>query len=251
MSDNRTRAGQPEPEMLPEEPLGDDELSGALEALLLMAEEPVAAVVLAEAVREPLDRVTATLAELAAFYDRTRRGFELRHLAGGWRYYTRAEHAGLISRWVIDGRHANLSQAALETLAVVAYLQPISRARVSAVRGVSVDGVIRTLTARGLIAESGADEHSGATLFVTTALFCEKMGLESLADLPPLAPHLPDALDLEAELARTAAEADLTDPDAEPDEPADSPDAGPAGDSDEPTTTNTPDDTHTTRDDND
>ena len=220
MTDNRTRAGQPEPEMLPDEPLSDDQLSGALEALLLMAEEPLAAVSLADAVREPLDRVTAALAELAAFYDRTSRGFELRHLAGGWRYYTRAEHAGLISRWVIDGRHANLSQAALETLAVVAYLQPISRARVSAVRGVSVDGVIRTLTARGLIAESGADEHSGATLFVTTALFCEKMGLESLADLPPLAPHLPDALDLEAELARTAAEADLTDPDADTGVPA-------------------------------
>lgn len=240
MSDNRT----PEAEMLPDEPLSDDELSGALEALLLMAEEPLAAVSLAEAVREPLDRVTATLAELAAFYDRTRRGFELRHLAGGWRYYTRAEHAGLISRWVIDGRHANLSQAALETLAVVAYLQPISRARVSAVRGVSVDGVMRTLTARGLIAESGADEHSGATLFVTTALFCEKMGLESLADLPPLAPHLPDALDLEAELARTAAEADLTDPDADPDaEPDES-----TGDPDEPNPTTTP---TMTRDDND
>lgn len=213
MNDRDTRGGEPMP-MLPDEPLGDEQLSGALEALLLVAEEPLAAVALAEAVGEPLDRVTAALAELAAFYDRTRRGFELRHLAGGWRYYTRAEHAGLIARWVVDGRHATLSQAALETLAVVAYLQPISRARVSAVRGVSVDGVMRTLTARGLIAESGADEHSGATLFATTPLFCEKMGLESPADLPPLAPHLPDALDLEAELARTAAEADLIDPDA-------------------------------------
>ncbi|WP_432557359.1 SMC-Scp complex subunit ScpB [Granulicoccus sp. GXG6511] len=184
------------------------DLTGALEALLLMAEEPVAAVTLAEAVQEPVERVTAALDELREFYDATGRGFELRHVAGGWRYYTRAEHADLIGRWLVDGRHATLSQAALETLAVIAYLQPVSRSRVAAVRGVSVDGVIRTLTARGLIAESGTDEHSGAMLFATTPLFCEKMGLASLAELPPLAPHLPDALDLEAELAREAARAD-------------------------------------------
>ncbi|MDO5500049.1 MAG: SMC-Scp complex subunit ScpB [Propionibacteriaceae bacterium] len=192
---------------LPGPPLSDAELSGALEALLLMAEEPVAAVTLAEAVREPVARVATALAGLRSFYDSTERGFELRHVAGGWRYYTRAEHAELIGRWLVDGRHATLSQAALETLAVIAYLQPISRARVSAIRGVSVDGVIRTLLARGLIAESGADEHTGAILFATTPLFCEKMGLASLAELPPLAPHLPDALDLEAELAREAARA--------------------------------------------
>ncbi|HHV21526.1 MAG TPA: SMC-Scp complex subunit ScpB [Propionibacterium sp.] len=198
-------AGPHNADPLPLTSLTDRQLSGAVEALLLMAEEPIAAVTLAEAVREPLERVTATLQELRDFYDRTERGFELRHVGGGWRYYTRAEHADLIGRWLVDGRHAGLSQAALETLAVIAYLQPISRSRVAAVRGVSVDGVIRTLTARGLIAESGTDEHSGAMLFATTPLFCEKMGLASLADLPPLAPHLPDALDLEAELAREAA----------------------------------------------
>lgn len=188
--------------------LSDEALSGAVEALLLMAEEPLAAAALAEATREPVERVAAILIELRDFYDRTGRGFELRQIAGGWRYYARAEHAQLIGRWLVDGRNANLSQAALETLAVIAYLQPISRGRVSAVRGVNVDGVLRTLTARGLIADSGTDEHTGAMLFVTTPLFCEKMGLASLAELPPLAPHLPDALDLEAELSREAALAD-------------------------------------------
>lgn len=185
--------------------LSDQALSGAVEALLLMAEEPVTAATLAEAVQESVERVTSTLTELRDFYDRTGRGFELRHVAGGWRYYTRPEHGDLIGRWLVTGRHSSLSQAALETLAVIAYLQPVSRSRVSAVRGVSVDGVIRTLIARGLIAESGTDGPSGATLFATTPLFCEKMGLASLAELPPLAPHLPDALDLEAELAREAA----------------------------------------------
>lgn len=184
----------------------DQDLSGAVEALLLMAEEPLAAITLAEAIGEPLDRITATLTELRDFYDRTERGFELRHLAGGWRYYTRAEHAPVISRWLLDGRHATLSQAALETLSVIAYLQPISRARVSAVRGVNVDGVIRTLLARGMITETGHDGESGATLFATTDLFCERMGLADLSELPPLAPHLPDAVDLEAELARVVTE---------------------------------------------
>lgn len=203
-----TPSDAPPGELLTSETLSDGALSGAVEALLLMAEEPLAATILAEAVQEPVERVTSTLIELRAFYDGTGRGFELRHVAGGWRYYTRAEHADVIGRWLVDGRHATLSRAALETLAVIAYLQPISRSRVSAVRGVNVDGVMRTLTARGLIAESGTDEHSGAMLFATTPLFCEKMGLTSLADLPPLAPHLPDALDLEAELAREATLAD-------------------------------------------
>lgn len=190
----------------------DRELAGALEALLLMAEEPMAAVTLAEAVTEPVDRVTRTLVELRAFYDRTERGFELRHLAGGWRYYTRAEYAELINRWVVDGRPAILSKAALETLAVVAYLQPVSRTRVAAIRAVNVDGVMRTLQARGLIEERGPDEESGAMLFGTTDLFCERLGLRSLADLPPLAPHLPEASDLEAELASVAITAHAPDP---------------------------------------
>ena len=125
-------------------------VAGALEALLLLAAEPVTEFELAQAVGVPESVVAETLAELVAFYDETGRGFELRQLGGGWRYYTREEHADLITRYVLEGQQARLSQAALETLAVVAYTQPISRGRVSAVRGVNVDGVMRTLLARGL-----------------------------------------------------------------------------------------------------
>ncbi|MGL4831069.1 MAG: SMC-Scp complex subunit ScpB [Propionibacteriaceae bacterium] len=181
-------------------------LTGPVEAMLLMADEPLAAVTLAEALGVPVVEITACLASLATFYDESGRGFELRHVGGGWRYYTRAEHAPLISAWLMEGQHSRLSQAALETLAVIAYLQPISRARISAVRGVNVDGVVRTLTARGLITEHGSDETSGAMLFVTTDLFLEKMGMQDLAELPALAPHLPEAQALEAELAELAVE---------------------------------------------
>lgn len=181
-------------------------LSGPIEALLLMSEEPVSAATLADAVGASTETVTETLGEIARFYDETGRGFELRHVAEGWRLYTRTEHAELISSWLLEDRRSTLSQAALETLSVIAYLQPISRGRVSAVRGVSVDGVIKTLLARGLIAEAGTDGGSGATLFVTTGLFLEKLGLASLSELPALAPHLPEAQALEAELADLAAE---------------------------------------------
>ena len=180
--------------------LDDDALSGAIEALLLMATEPMPAVELAQALKAPVTRVEAALANLARFYIETKRGFELRHAGGGWRYATRAEHAAVISAWVLEGQHGRLSQAALETLAVIAYLQPSSRSRISAVRGVNVDGVVRTLLARDLITETGRDPISGAVLFTTTPYFLERMGLTSLDDLPPLAPHLPDATTLEAEL---------------------------------------------------
>jgi segregation and condensation protein B len=180
--------------------LDDDALSGAIEALLLMATEPVPAVELAQALSTPVVRVEAALASLVRFYIETRRGFELRHAGGGWRYATRPEFATVVSAYVLDGQHGRLSQAALETLAVIAYLQPSSRSRISAVRGVNVDGVVRTLLARDLIAESGRDPVSGAVLFTTTPYFLERMGLRSLDDLPPLAPHLPDASTLEAEL---------------------------------------------------
>ena len=181
------------------------ELSPAVEALLLLAEEPISESTLATALDVSVAEVSDCLAELVAFYDETGRGFELRQLAGGWRYYTRAEHADLISAYVLEGQSARLSQAALETLAVVAYSQPISRSRISAVRGVSVDGVIRTLLARGLIEEAGHDEESAAVVFATTSHFLERMGLRSLDDLPPLAPHLPEVDELEAELTQLAA----------------------------------------------
>lgn len=180
------------------------ELGAPIEAMLLMADAPLTAMELAEALDVPTSSVEETLAELTEFYDRTGRGFELRAVAGGWRYYTRAEHAALLSRWVLEGQQSRLSQAALETLAVIAYTQPISRARVSAVRGVNVDGVVKTLLSRDLITESGHDAETGAVLFATTDYFLERMGLASLGDLPPLAPHLPDAGELEFELSQLA-----------------------------------------------
>lgn len=176
-------------------------VSGALEALLMLATEPAPANELAEAVGVPVAEVEARLAELAEFYDSSGRGFELRNVGAGWRYYTRDEHAEVIGSWLLEGQRGTLSQAALETLAVVAYLQPITRGRVSAVRGVNVDGVIRTLATRDLIEEVDRDPETGARLFATTGYFLERMGLASLEQLPALAPHLPDASALEAELA--------------------------------------------------
>jgi segregation and condensation protein B len=195
-------------------------VAGALEALLLLAAEPVTEFELAQAVGVPELVVAETLAELVAFYEETGRGFELRQVGGGWRYYTREEYADLITRYVVEGQQSKLSQAALETLAVVAYTQPISRSRVSAVRGVNVDGVMRTLMARGLIEEVGHDQESGAVLFATTSYFLERMGLRALEDLPPLAPQLPEVEELEAELGQlAAASASLARTDAGPDEP--------------------------------
>jgi segregation and condensation protein B len=148
--------------------------------------------------------VRELLEELSAEYTAQQRGFELREVAGGWRLYSRPELAPVVQRFVLDGQTARLTQAALETLAVIAYRQPVSRARVSAVRGVNVDGVVRTLTTRGLVTEVGTDEHTGATLYGTTTTFLERMGLGSLDELPALAPYLPDA-DVLDELAEGTA----------------------------------------------
>jgi len=171
-------------------------LAAGLEALLLLADEPMSALALAAITRQPLADVERVLLELKSEYDAQGRGFDLRDVAGGWRYYTRIECSPLVERHVLDGQQARLTQASLETLAVIAYRQPIARGRVSAVRGVNVDGVIRTLLARGLIEEAGHDE-SGGILYRTTSYFLERMGLASLEELPPLAEHLPDLADLE------------------------------------------------------
>ncbi|MDF2746701.1 MAG: scpB [Propionibacteriaceae bacterium] len=180
------------------------DVSGEVEALLLLAEDPISEDALAEAIDVPRSVIEECLAELAAFYDETGRGFELRQLGGGWRYYTREEHADLVARYVLAPQQSKLSQAALETLAVVAYSQPISRGRISAIRGVNVDGVIRTLLARGLITEAGHDAESGAVVFSTTPYFLERMGLRNLDELPELAPHLPEVSELEDELRQFA-----------------------------------------------
>jgi segregation and condensation protein B len=173
------------------------ELRPSLEALLMIADQPLDESTLAAAVGAPVADVTAALAELAAEYAEQGRGFELRNVAGGWRYYTREEFAPVVEAFVLDGQQARLTQAALETLAVVAYKQPVSRARVSAIRGVNVDGVMRTLLTRGLVEEAGEDHSTGAHLYRTSSYFLERIGVTSLDELPELAPYLPDLEDLD------------------------------------------------------
>ncbi|HSK26589.1 MAG TPA: SMC-Scp complex subunit ScpB [Jiangellales bacterium] len=177
----------------------DQTLRAALEAVLLVVDEPVGAELLGQVLDRPTGEVEAALVALAGEYDEQGRGFELRRVARGWRLYTRAEHAEVVERFVLDGQQARLTQAALETLAVVAYQQPVSRARVSGVRGVNCDGVMRTLVTRGLVEEAGHDPATTATLYRTTDYFLERLGLRSLEDLPPLAPYLPDVAQIESE----------------------------------------------------
>lgn len=167
-------------------------LRAGLEAILLVVDEPVAEVTLAQVLERPSREVAEALRELSAEYTAEGRGFDLREVAGGWRLYTRAGCAAVVERFVRDGQQARLTQAALETLAVVAYRQPVSRARVAAVRGVNSDGVMRTLAARGLVEEAGTDPESQAVLYRTSSYFLERLGLRSLDELPALAPFLPD-----------------------------------------------------------
>ena len=172
-------------------------LRPALEAVLMVADQPLDTRTLAAAVGHPEPDVTTVLAALAASYDAEGHGFELREVGGGWRYFTREEYAPVVEAFVLDGQQARLTQAALETLAVVAYRQPVSRSRVSAIRGVNVDGVVRTLLTRGLIEEAGVDASSGAVLYRTSSYFLERMGMADLSELPEIAPMLPEIEDLE------------------------------------------------------
>jgi segregation and condensation protein B len=167
-------------------------LTAALEAILLVLDEPVPTDALAEVLAVPVDEMTGVLEQLSAAYTSEGRGFDLRRAAGGWRLYTRGEYASYVERFILDGQSVRLTQAALETLAVIAYQQPVTRSRMSAIRGVNCDGVVRTLSNRGLIEECGTQPESGAFLYRTTLLFLEKLGLDSLDELPPLAPFLPD-----------------------------------------------------------
>lgn len=207
-----TAAGPPE---VPEEPLedsafvpaaaeselpeltGDADLEAALEALLLVVDSPAEVELLATAVDAPTARVTEALRRMAERYTEDGRGIDLRHVGGGWRFYTRDRFAPFVEKLLLDGQRSRLTRAALETLAVIAYRQPVTRSRVAAVRGVNVDGVIRTLLARGLIEETGTDVDTGGFLYRTTELFLERLGLSSLDELPPIAPLLPevDAID--------------------------------------------------------
>ncbi|MEZ0343002.1 SMC-Scp complex subunit ScpB [Mycobacterium sp. pV006] len=172
--------------------LTDAELDSVLEALLLVVDTPASVEVLAGATGQPAERVAERVHAMAnALTDRDS-GIELREAGGGWRMYTRSRYAPYVEKLLLDGARSKLTRAALETLAVVAYRQPVTRARVSAVRGVNVDAVMRTLVARGLITEAGTDPDSGAVTFATTELFLERLGLSSLTDLPDIAPLLPD-----------------------------------------------------------
>lgn len=171
----------------------------ALEAVLMVVDEPVTVAQLAAVTGMAETEVATVLSELARDYDgytgngaRTaERGFELRNVAGGWRIYSRPAYADIVSRFVMDGQTARLTRAALETLAVIAYRQPVTRAGVSAIRGVNVDSVVKTLLQRGLVEECGTEPVSGAILYRTTAYFLERLGIEQLDQLPHLSPHLP------------------------------------------------------------
>lgn len=180
-------SGDPSPETL-----------AALEAILMVTAEPVPAASLAAALEVPTAQVEAALLQLSAEYQGENgrpHGFELRQLADGWRIFSAPAYADVVGRFVLDGATTQLSQAALETLAVIAYRQPVSRSVVSSIRGVNVDSVIRTLTARGLIHTLGNDPLSGAGLLRTTTYFLERLGVSSVEDLPPLAPYLPELND--------------------------------------------------------
>ena len=174
-------------------------LRAAVEAVLFVSEAALSVTDLAVSLRRPEPEVGAALAAIRGELDQRHAGIELRELAAGFRFSTRTEVAPAVERFLRDGQHTRLSQAALETLAVVAYRQPVTRGRIAAIRGVSVDGVVRTLLGRGLIAEVGVDADSQAGLYATTDLFLDKIGLTGLDELPSLAPLLPDLGDLDAE----------------------------------------------------
>jgi segregation and condensation protein B len=179
-------------------PLADDtELANALEALLLVVDVPAGEELLASTLDQSVARITEALHRMAADLTERDSGIDLRRVSDGWRFVTRDKYAPYVEKLLLDGQRAKLTRAALETLAVIAYRQPVTRSRVAAVRGVNVDGVIRTLVARGLIAETGTDSETGGILYRTTELFLERLGLSSLEDLPAIAPLLPevDAID--------------------------------------------------------
>ena len=197
MTENTTTEADLEVENLA---VGDLDLAPAIEAIVMVVDEPVGTTLLAQVLQRPEADVRAACAQLAGEYEEQGRGFALREVAGGWRFYSDPRYDEIVQRFVLDGQQARITQASLETLAVVAYRQPVSRARVSAIRGVNVDGVMRTLLARGLVEESGTDGETGAHLYRTTDYFLERLGITSLDELPELAPYLPDLETLEAEL---------------------------------------------------
>ena len=180
------------------------DLERALEAILMVVDEPQSVVTLASALSAPVPAVRAAIERLVADYDGTvvdgtgggvRRGFELREVGGGWRIYVREEHDALVRDFVLEQNPTRLSPAALETLAVIAYKQPVTRGAVASIRAVNVDSVVRTLLGRGLIAEAFTDPETGAIHYETTPLLLTQLGINSLDELPPISPMLPDGMD--------------------------------------------------------
>lgn len=167
-----------------------NELHRSIEAILMVVDEPVTETTLATILEQTTEEVERAIAELVSSYEG--RGFELKKVNGGWRFYSHPDQSSVVERFVLDGQQSRLTQAALETLAVIAYRQPISRARVSAIRGVNVEAVMKTLVNRGLVEEAGVEGESGAVLYKTTSYFLERLGVNSIEDLPALAPYLPD-----------------------------------------------------------
>jgi segregation and condensation protein B len=191
-----------------------DDVERAIEAILMVTEDPVPPDLLAQVLEIPTARVEEICIELQLRYQTDDRGFQLVRVAGGYRYQSHPDLAPYVERFVLEGQTARLSAAALETLAIVAYKQPVSRMQVSAIRGVNVDGVIRTLQHRGYIDETGRDPGPGqAVLYGTTPLFLEKLGLDSVDQLPPLGEFVPgpEIMDALESSLRTDAEAALAD----------------------------------------
>lgn len=179
--------------VLPPLDVDDDELRRGIGAVLFVADEPLSAATLSESLGVAVGRIETALHALAGASEAGNLGFELREVAGGWRLMTTPSARPVLERWLVGGRHGRLTQAALETLAVVAYRQPIARVTIGEIRGVNPDGALRSLVSRGLVAEVGREEGPGqAVLFGTTTQFLERMGLRDLTELPPVPPYLPD-----------------------------------------------------------
>jgi len=172
----------------------DQTIRRAVEAMLFVSDEPISASVLAQVLEVGRRRVEAVLSGLVEEYEERGSGIVLRQLAGGWRLMTHPEAHPFLEQFILSARHARLTKASLETLAVVAYKQPVTRHQVSSVRGVDSDGVLKSLAERGLVEEVGRDDGPGrAVLYGTTSSFLERLGIGSLADLPPVAPLLDEA----------------------------------------------------------
>jgi len=181
-----------------ENTLQEDTIEGAIEAILMITDAPVSLVALATALEIPVNQVRDAVLKLSEDYNgkdgTPARGFELREVAGGWRIYVRENYDWAVKMFIANENPTKLSQAALETLAVIAYKQPIARGQIASIRGVNVDSVVRTLTSRGLVTELYTDSETGAIHYGTTSLLLEQLGINSLDQLPPISPYLPDVL---------------------------------------------------------